>query len=92
MLVTVLWRTGLTAGKLQSKLLFCLLRLCWVAANTDFFLVISHKITEEGKDADMVSCVWTRRPFSGRREGEHVHVCCGGESTGERSWGFVALQ
>lgn len=40
----------------------------------------------------MISCVWTRRPFCGRREGEQIHVCCVGESTGERSWGFVAFQ
>lgn len=40
----------------------------------------------------MISCVRTRRPFSGRREGEQIHVCCVGESTGERSWGFVAFQ
>lgn len=30
-------KPGLNAAKLQSKLLFGLLRLCWVAANTDFF-------------------------------------------------------
>lgn len=31
-------------------------------------------------------------PFCGRREGEQMHVCYVGESTGERSWGFVTSQ
>lgn len=50
------------------------------------------KNSGEGESVYAISCVWTRMPSCGRKEGEQIRVHCVGESTEERSWGFVTSQ
>lgn len=90
-------------GRSQVLMLLrvCLLEPCHVTSDTEYFWFVSHLekglgsswgMMERGKGVYSIACAWTRMPCCGRREGEKMLTWCIGESTRERSWGFLAPQ